>query len=62
MAGGLTAHSKEVIASVPEDERQKGRRISSYRCSWASCLGLGSFKTIGEASKTALTGGRIPGR
>ena len=27
MAGRLTAQSKEVIASVSEDERQKGRRI-----------------------------------
>ena len=27
MAGRLTEQSKEVIASVSEDERQKGRRI-----------------------------------
>ena len=27
MAGRLTAQSKEVISSVSEDERQKGRRI-----------------------------------
>ena len=62
MAGRLTAESKEVIASVSEDERQKGRRIQVTDVFWASCLGLRSFKTIGEASKTAFTGGRIPGR
>ena len=52
----MTAESKEVIASVSENEQQKGRGFKSQ-------MFLGElprpeeFKTIGEASKTAFAEG-----